>query len=97
MALKFCTGTNTRGCHPCHSLTAIENEVACRRFSEPFADLLPGMYSAPMHVVPKPRTNPPKYRLVHDYSASTFSCNSMIPKQERSMPLDTVQHLGQKI
>lgn len=76
---------------------AIDVEIAAGRFSEPFSDLSAGMYSAPMHVVPKPHTNPPKFRVVHDYSAGLHSCNSMIPKHERSTPLDTVQHLGQKI
>lgn len=76
----------------------IAAEVASGRYSEPFGpDLLPGMFSAPIHTVPKPRTNPPKLRVVHDHSAGEFSCNSMVPRCERSGPLDTVQHLGCKI
>ena len=37
---------------------------------------MPGMYSTPIHAVPKPRSE--KLRLVNDHSAGPFSLNSMI-------------------
>ena len=43
-------------------------------------DLLPGMYSTPIHAVPKPRSE--KLRLVNDHSAGPFSLNSMIARSD---------------
>ena len=52
-------------------------EEACGRFSPSFRqDLLPGMYSVPMHTVPKPRSE--KLRMVVDHSAGSPSLNDMI-------------------
>ena len=52
-------------------------EIAAGRYSESFGkELLPGMYSTPIHAVPKPRSI--KLRLVNDHSAGPFSLNSMI-------------------
>jgi len=50
----------------------VEKEVTKGRFSEAFGpDLLPGMYSMPVHAVPKPGVK--KFRLVTDHSAGTTS------------------------
>jgi hypothetical protein len=56
-------------------------ELAERRYSEGFGtELLPGMYSTPIHAVPKPRSE--KLRLVNDHSAGEFSLNSMIARAD---------------
>jgi hypothetical protein len=56
-------------------------EVEAGRYSESFGeDLLPGMYSTPVHAVPKPRSE--KLRLVNDHSAGEFSLNSMIARED---------------
>jgi hypothetical protein len=56
-------------------------ELAEGRYSESFGtDLLPGMYSTPIHAVPKPRSE--KLRLVNDHSAGEFSLNSMIARAD---------------
>ena len=56
-------------------------EIRARRYSESFGmDLLPGMYSTPIHAVPKPRSE--KLRLVNDHSAGPFSLNSMIARSD---------------
>jgi hypothetical protein len=56
-------------------------ELAQDRYSEGFGtDLLPGMYSTPIHAVPKPRSE--KLRLVNDHSAGTYSLNSMIARED---------------
>ena len=52
-------------------------ELEAERYSESFGThLLPGMYSTPIHAIPKPRSE--KLRLVNDHSAGSFSLNSMI-------------------
>ena len=54
-------------------------EEACSRFSPLFGhDLLPGMYSVPVHAVPKPRSE--KLRMVVDHSAGSPSLNDMIDR-----------------
>jgi hypothetical protein len=65
------------------------------RFSLSFGnDLLPGMYSMPIHVVPKPGSS--DLRMVTDHSFGSFSLNSMIPHNDISgYPLDTLKHLGE--
>ena len=56
-------------------------EISANRYSEGFGhDLLPGMYSTPVHAVPKPRSV--KLRLVNDHSAGPFSLNSMIARED---------------
>ncbi|KIY49597.1 hypothetical protein FISHEDRAFT_72909 [Fistulina hepatica ATCC 64428] len=71
----------------------IAAEVEKGRFSPTFGpSLLPGMYSVPVWVVPKPHSD--KLRLVVDHSAGRYSLNSMIPKSERSLPLDGLHQLG---
>lgn len=72
-------------------------EFAAGRFSEPFGEkLLPGMYSMPIHSVPKPRSI--KLRLVVDHSASEYSLNSMIPREAiAGGRLDTLKDLAQSL
>jgi hypothetical protein len=56
-------------------------EISEGRYSESFGtDLLPGMYSTPIHAVPKPRSE--KLRLVNDHSAGAYSLNSMIARED---------------
>jgi hypothetical protein len=56
-------------------------EISAGRYSESFGtQLLPGMYSTPIHAVPKPRSE--KLRLVNDHSAGPFSLNSMIARED---------------
>ena len=56
-------------------------EISAGRYSESFGtDLLPGMYSTPIHAVPKPRSA--KLRLVNDHSAGPYSLNSMISRED---------------
>ena len=66
-------------------------------FSRSFGtDLLPGMYSMPIHAVPKP--NSEDLRLVTDHSAGPFSLNSMIDHSEvTGYPLDNMRHLGEML
>jgi hypothetical protein len=68
-------------------------EITLGQFSESFGtDLLPGMYSMPIGVVPKPHSD--KLRMVFDHSAEPYSLNSLIPKEERSVHLDNLADLG---
>jgi hypothetical protein len=68
-------------------------EIALSQFSPSFGrDLLPGMHSMPLWVVPKPHSE--KLRLVVDQSAEPFSQNSLIPKEERSIVLDNMHDFG---
>ena len=66
-------------------------------FSHSFGtSLLPGMYSMPIHAVPKP--NSEDLRLVTDHSAGAFSLNSMIDhSQVTGFPLDNMRHLGEML
>ena len=66
-------------------------------FSRSFGtDLLPGMYSMPIHAVPKP--NSEDLRLVTDHSAGPFSLNGMIDhSQVTGFPLDNMRHLGEML
>ena len=69
-------------------------EISAGRFSPSFhKDLLPGMYSLPIHSVPKPHTT--KLRLVTDHSAGKFSLNSMIAREDvQGSRLDTIADLS---
>jgi hypothetical protein len=71
----------------------ISKEESVGRYSPDFGpNLLPGMYSMPIHAVPKEGG---KFRLVTNHSASDFSLNSMISKEDiAGVTLDNVQHLG---
>ena len=56
-------------------------EIRAGQYSESFGThLLPGMYSTPVHAIPKPRSV--KLRLVNDHSAGPFSLNSMIARED---------------
>ena len=72
----------------------VQKEIDLGRFSLPFGpDLLPGMYSMPIHAVPKPGSA--KFRLVTDHSAGEFALNNMISKEDiAGVTLDNVQDLG---
>ena len=68
-------------------------EIAAGRYSEGFgSELMPGMYSTPIHAVPKPRSD--KLRLINDHSARTFSLNSMIMWADvAGVKMDTISNL----
>ena len=54
-----------------------DKEIETGRFSAGFGEeLLPGMYSMPIHAVPKPHST--DLRLVTNHSAGNYSLNSMI-------------------
>ena len=75
--------------------TQCQIEVDSGRFSHSFgSSLLPGMYCMPVYAVPKPDSE--DLRLITDHSASSFSLNSMIPRNEHpSYPLDNLHSLGE--
>ncbi|KAG1837226.1 hypothetical protein DFJ58DRAFT_734496 [Suillus subalutaceus] len=55
----------------------LQEEIRLGHVSESFGqDLLPGMYSVPMHTVPKPNSD--KLQLVVDHTAGDYSLNLMI-------------------
>lgn len=57
-------------------------------------DLLPGMYSMPLHVVPKPNSS--EFCLVTDHSFCPYSLNSMIFHDNIARyPLNNLKHLGE--
>ena len=66
-------------------------------FSDTFgSNLLLGMYSMPIHAVPKPHST--DLRLVNDHSAGPFSLNNMIDhSQVTGFPLDNMRHLGEML
>jgi hypothetical protein len=72
-----------------------DKEIKMGRFSDSFGtDLLPGMYSMPIHVVPKPHSS--DFRLVTNHSAGYFSLNSMIKREDiTGYPLDNMTQLGE--
>ncbi|KIK42811.1 hypothetical protein CY34DRAFT_12163 [Suillus luteus UH-Slu-Lm8-n1] len=72
----------------------IEKEIEVGRYSQAFGpDLLPGMYSMPIHAVPKPGTN--KHQLVTDHSAGKYALNSMIsPEDIAGVTLDNIHDLA---
>ncbi|KAI0656131.1 hypothetical protein C8Q70DRAFT_883372, partial [Cubamyces menziesii] len=74
-----------------------DEEVALGRYSPAFGpELLPGMYSMPVHVVPKPHSE--KLCLVNDQSAGSFSLNSMIrPESIKGAVLDGIPALGDSL
>ncbi|KAG1734357.1 hypothetical protein EDD22DRAFT_787933, partial [Suillus occidentalis] len=74
----------------------ILKEESVGRYSADFGpDLLPGMYSMPIHAVPKEGG---KFRLVMNHSVGDFSLNSMIAKEDiAGVTLDNVQDLGDAI
>jgi hypothetical protein len=74
-----------------------DKEISMGRFSESFGEsLLPGMYSMPIHAVPKPHST--DLRLVTNHSAGEFSLNSMIRREDiTGFPLDNMTHLGEML
>ncbi|KZW01960.1 DNA/RNA polymerase [Exidia glandulosa HHB12029] len=72
-------------------------EMKAGRFSRSFGtELLPGMYSSPIGVVPKGDTG--KLRLVVDQTAGDYSLNSMIPRNQCGYTkLDDIQTLGEAL
>ena len=74
-----------------------DKEIEAGRFSCSFGeDLLPGMYSMPIHVVPKPHST--DFRLVTNHSAGIYSLNSMIKREDIcGFPLDNMTHLGEML
>ncbi|KAH9950547.1 hypothetical protein B0H21DRAFT_674457, partial [Amylocystis lapponica] len=74
-----------------------DEEVSLGRFSPSFGTkLLPGMYSMPIHAVPKPRSD--KLRLVTNHSAGEYSLNSMISHEAiAGVVLDSIPALGQML
>ena len=71
----------------------VKVEVEAGRYSAPFGpELLPGMYSSPVHAVPKP---PDTFRLINHQSYGDYSLNSMIPKEEvAGTHMDGIRSLG---
>jgi hypothetical protein len=69
-------------------------EQKAGRLSAPFGpDLLPGMYSPPVHTILKPSSE--KLHMVIDHSAGKYSLNSMInPKDIAGVKLDGIHSLG---
>jgi hypothetical protein len=74
-----------------------DKEIDAGRFSDSFGeDLMPGMYSMPIHAVPKPHSA--DLRLVTNHSAGNYSLNSMIKKEDiAGYPLDNMTHLGEML
>lgn len=73
-----------------------DEEIRQQRYSSLFgSELKPGMYSMPIGVVPKPHSD--KFRLVIDHSAGNFSLNSMIAKDDATIQLDNIKHLGKNL
>ena len=74
-----------------------DKEIGAGRFSHSFGnDLLPGMYSMPIHAVPKPHST--DLRLVTNHSAGIYSLNSMIKREDiAGFPLDNMTHLGEML
>lgn len=68
----------------------VVQEEQAGRYSHPFGpDLYPGMYSMPIHAVPKPKSD--KLRLINNHSAGRWSLNAMIDKNSVGMRPDNVQ------
>ena len=74
-----------------------DKEIEAGHFSESFGEkLLPGMYSMPIHAVPKPHSS--DLRLVTNHSTGAFSLNSMIKREDIcGYPLDNMTHLGEML
>ena len=72
-------------------------EIEAGQFLHNFGEeLLPGMYSMPIHVVPKPHLT--NFRLVTNHSAGMYSLNSMIKREDICRyPLDNMTHLGEML
>jgi hypothetical protein len=74
----------------------IQTEMRAERYSPFFGPaLLPGMFSMPLFVIPKPHSV--KFRVVIDQSAEPHSLNSLIPRERVSVKLDNMHDLGAAI
>ncbi|KIM59837.1 hypothetical protein SCLCIDRAFT_27072 [Scleroderma citrinum Foug A] len=75
----------------------VVKEIEKGRFSPSFgSELLPGMYSMPVHAVPKPGAK--KFHLVTDHSAGQYALNNMISRTDvAGVTLDNVYDLGQAL
>ena len=74
----------------------VVDEEQSGRYSHPFGPaLLPGMYSMPVHAVPKPNSD--KLRFINNHSAGRWALNSMIDKEKIGMRPDNVQDLGKNL
>ena len=70
-----------------------DDEVAYSRYSKPFGlELLLGMYSQPIGVIPKPHSN--DLRIIIDQSAGPHTLNSWMDKVDVSICLDNLQDFG---
>lgn len=66
------------------------------RFSAGFSgNILPGMYSMPIFVIPKPEPN--TFHLVTHQSFGEFSLNAMTPSHEHAFPMDNLARLGDQL
>lgn len=71
-------------------------ELAKSRYSRGFAELRPGMYVMPIHVVPK--DNNTTFRLVTNHSKEPYSLNSMVDKAAMGkVPLDNMRALAEDL
>ena len=71
-------------------------EIAANRFSPSFGEhLLPGMYSPPISVVPKPDGS--DFRMITDHSAGKFAPNSWIAREDAHIKFDSLHDLGKRI
>ncbi|KAG8990289.1 hypothetical protein FRB93_003265 [Tulasnella sp. JGI-2019a] len=87
--------------YPNHRLTGEEmafvreqrdQEIALGRYSSSFGpNLLPGMQTSPIGVVPKPRSN--KLRMIVDQSAGEFALNSYVSRSDAGIRLDNLSDL----
>jgi hypothetical protein len=74
-----------------------DKEIEAGQFSALFGpDLLPGMYSMPIHAVPKP--DGLDLRMVMDHSTGRYALNSVIPHSSIvGTPLDNSKHFGSSL
>lgn len=73
-------------------------EIKHSHFLEAFEEnLLSGIYSVPVGVVPKPHTDRKKFRLVVDHSIEQFSLNSFIAREDAKTCLDTLHQLSKAL
>ncbi|KAI0084583.1 hypothetical protein BDY19DRAFT_868536, partial [Irpex rosettiformis] len=74
----------------------VNTEELASRYSRSFGqDLLPGMYSMPIHVIPKPNSD--KLCLINDHSTTKYSLNDMICRDDVGMRQDNVLDLGENL
>ncbi|KAG8990290.1 hypothetical protein FRB93_003266 [Tulasnella sp. JGI-2019a] len=71
-----------------------DEEINLGRYSSAFGpNLLPGMQTSPIGVVPKPRSE--KLRMVVDQSAGEFALNSYVSRSDAGIRLDSLSDFGQ--